>query len=84
MRAIELMRRAQRATVRSAGVFARDVGHGLLEVSHNTLALVGLAAVAVALFGASRPELRQQAEALALEWLQDRHEEREIAARMWT
>ena len=80
MRAIELMRRAQRATVRSAGVFARDVGHGLLEVSHNTLALVGLAAVAIALFGASRPELRQQVETLALEWLQDRQEQREIAA----
>jgi len=80
MRAIDLMRRAQRAATRSAGVFVRDVGHGLLEVSHNTLALVGLAAVAIALFGASRPELRQQVEAVALEWLQDRHEQREIAA----
>ncbi len=80
MRAIDFMRRAQRATTRSAGVFARDVGHGLLEVSHNTLALVGLAAVAIVLFGTSRPELRQQVEAVALEWLQDRHEQREIAA----
>ena len=26
----------------SGTVFAADVGHGLLEVSHNTLALVGL------------------------------------------
>ena len=33
---------------RLGGVFLRDVGHGLLEVSHNTLALVGLVAVAVA------------------------------------
>lgn len=80
MRAIELMRRARRATTRSVGVFVRDVGHGLLEVSHNTLALVGLAAVAVVIFGTSRPELRQQVEAVALEWLQDRHEQREIAA----
>ena len=80
MRAFDLLRRAQRATLQSVGVFVRDVGHGLLEVSHNTLALVGLAAVAVALFGASRPELRQQAETVALEWLQDRHEERELAA----
>jgi soluble lytic murein transglycosylase-like protein len=80
MRAIDLLRRAQRATTRSVGVFVRDVGAGLLEVSHNTLALVGLAAVAVALFGASRPELRQQVETQALAWLQDRHEQREIAA----
>jgi hypothetical protein len=80
MRAIEMIRRAQRASTRSVGVFVRDVGHGLLEVSHNTLALVGLAAVAIALFGASRPELRQQAEGVALEWLQGRHEQRELAA----
>jgi soluble lytic murein transglycosylase-like protein len=80
MRAIDLIRRAKRATTRSVGVFVRDVGHGLLEVSHNTLALVGLAAVAIALFGAGRPELRQQVETVALEWLQDRHEQREIAA----
>jgi len=80
MRAIDVMRRAQRATARSVGVFVRDVGHGLLEVSHNTLALVGLAAIAMTLFAAGRPELRQQIEAVALEWLQDRHEQREIAA----
>jgi hypothetical protein len=80
MRPIELLRRARRATFQSVGVFVRDVGHGLLEVSHNTLALVGLAAVAVALFGVSHPELRQQAEAVTLEWLQNRHEERELAA----
>ena len=30
------------AVVQSATVFARDVGQGLLEVSHNSLALVGL------------------------------------------
>ena len=28
--------------LRSAGVFMRDVGAGLLEVSHNSLALLGL------------------------------------------
>ena len=80
MRPIDLLQRARRATSRSVGVFVRDVGDGLLEVSHNTLALVGLAAVAVAAFGASRPELRHQAEVIALEWLQDRHEQRELAA----
>ncbi|MCW5633329.1 MAG: transglycosylase SLT domain-containing protein [Rubrivivax sp.] len=80
MRAIELTRQAWRASSRAAGVFARDVGHGLLEVSHNTLALVGLAAVAAALFATGRPELRQQVEVLALEWLQDRHEQRALAS----
>ncbi len=80
MGTFDLLHRAQRAATRSAGVFARDVGHGLLEVSHNTLALVGLAAVAMALFGAGRPELRQQVETVALDWLRDRHEQREIAA----
>ena len=80
MRAFDLLRRAQQSSARSLGVFVRDVGHGLLEISHNTLALVGLAAVAVALFGISRPELRHQIETFTLEWLQDRHEEREVAA----
>ncbi len=80
MRILAKLRHAPRAAARSAGVFVRDVGHGLLEVSHNTLALVGLAAIAVALFGASRPELRQHAETLALGWLKDRHEQRELAS----
>lgn len=80
MQALELLKRAHHATVRSVGVFARDVGHGLLEVSHNTLALVGLVAVAATLFGVSRPELRHQAEFVALEWLQTRHEQRELAS----
>jgi soluble lytic murein transglycosylase-like protein len=60
----------------STGVFLRDVGHGMLEVSHNTLALVGLAVVAGALFFVSRPELRQQVETHAFGWLQGRHAER--------
>lgn len=76
MNALNTLRRAQRAAARSLGVFLRDVGHGLLEISHNTLALVGLAVVAVAVFAAGQAELRQQAEAYALEWLQGRHEAR--------
>jgi hypothetical protein len=80
MYALHLMRRAAQATARSTGVFLRDVGCGLLEVGHNSLALVGLAAVAIALFGVSRPELHQQVEAVALDWLQSRHEQRELAA----
>ena len=60
----------------SAGVFTRDVGRGLLAVSHNTLALFGLIAVALAVFAVSRSELRATAEAQALGWLQTRHEAR--------
>jgi hypothetical protein len=60
----------------SCAVFVRDVGNGLLEVSHNGLALVGLAVVAVAALFASKPELRQQLETSTLGWLQERHEAR--------
>jgi hypothetical protein len=80
MKAIETLRGAQRATARSFGVFLRDVGHGLLEISHNTLALLGLAVVAVLVFGAGRAELRQQFEVHALQWLQGRHEARSLEA----
>ena len=80
MHAIDKLRQARRAGARSLGVFSRDVGHGLLEISHNTLALVGLAAVAVVVFALGRADLRHQAEVLALDWLQVRHEQRELAS----
>ncbi len=80
MQISDMLRRAGVASARSSSVFVRDVGRGMLEVSHNTLALVGLAALAVALFAAGRPDLRQQAERLTFEWLQVRHEARELAS----
>ncbi|MGH8797900.1 MAG: lytic transglycosylase domain-containing protein, partial [Caldimonas sp.] len=52
-------------------------GQGLLEVSHNSLALVGLVLVAVLLFMGGRADLRHEAEARALTWLQARQEARE-------
>ena len=80
MRVIDKLRQTQRAGARSLGAFCRDVGHGLLEVSHNTLALVGLAAVAVLVFALGRADLRQQVEVLTLDWLKSRHELRELAS----
>ena len=60
----------------SCGVFVRDVASGLLEVSHNGLAFVGLTVVAVAAFFAGNSELRANIETTALGWLQQRHVER--------
>ena len=67
------LQRMAAATHRSAAVFLRDVGHGLLEVSHNMLALLGLAVLAAVLFTAGRADLRDSFERQALGWLQERH-----------
>ncbi|GAP36883.1 lytic transglycosylase domain-containing protein [Piscinibacter sakaiensis] len=71
------LRRLKDAAARSATVFVKDVGHGLLEVSHNTLALLGLVLVSLLLFGATRADLRHQVEAKVFGWLQARHEARQ-------
>ena len=60
------------ATVASTKVFLRDVGQGLFEVSHNSLALLGLAVVGLALFTAGRADVRHGLETQALNWLQAR------------
>lgn len=65
-----------RACADSASVFLRDVGNGLLEVSHNSLALVGLVVVAAAAFVAGQTELRHSIEAEIYGWLQARQERR--------
>ena len=64
--------RVQRATTESIGVFLRDTGQGLLEVSHNSLALLGLVLVAALLFVSSQRDLRHELEAQTLSWLQAR------------
>ena len=76
MKSLQMLRAARDSTRTSVGVFLRDVGNGLLEVSHNSLAVFGLVVVVVAVFFAGRPDLRQQTEAWALDWLQERHESR--------
>ena len=57
----------------SVKVFLTDVGHGLLDVSHSMLAMVGLAVVAGAMFMGSQDELRDSLEARAWGWLEARH-----------
>ena len=79
MSAIAPLRAAAKAFAQSTRVFLRDVGAGLLEVSHNSLALLGLCVVGVALFAAGREEIRTLAERHALDWLQARQEAREPA-----
>jgi len=70
------LRAVRNASAQSASVFLRDVGQGLLEVSHNTLALLGLMLAAVLIFAAGRADVRHEAEAWALGWLQARQEAR--------
>lgn len=65
-----------KACADSASVFLRDVGNGLLEVSHNSLALVGLIVVAAVAFVAGQTELRNSIEAETYGWLQARVDER--------
>ena len=63
--------------VESAQVFLRDVGAGLLEVSHNSLALLGLLVLGVALFAGGREDIRTAVERQALDWLMARQEARD-------
>ncbi|HEY6087875.1 MAG TPA: lytic transglycosylase domain-containing protein [Burkholderiaceae bacterium] len=62
-----------RSTRTAVGVFARDVGNGLLEVSHNGLAFIGLVVLTVLVFIGGQPDIRHGAEQYALGWLQERH-----------
>ncbi len=63
MQVRSLARSWRTAVVRSGAVFLRDAGHGLLEVGHNSLALLGLLIVGVALFASSRADVRHALEA---------------------
>ncbi|MCY4756886.1 lytic transglycosylase domain-containing protein [Pelomonas aquatica] len=65
-----------RHTRDAASLFVKDIGNGLLVVSHNTLALVGLAVVTVLLVFTSQAGLRESLESAALGWLSARQEAR--------
>ena len=80
MTAIAKLRAACSSCAMSVRVLLRDVGAGLLDISHNSLALLGLCVVAVAMFAGGRDEIRLLAEHHALDWLQARQEAREPAA----
>jgi len=58
---------------RGTAVMLRDIGNGALELSHNSLALVGLAVLLSMAYVAGNTELRTRTETLALGWLQERH-----------
>jgi len=65
-----------RHTRGAVSLFVKDIGNGLLVVSHNTLALVGLAVVAVLLVFTSQAGLREKLETATLGWLNARQEAR--------
>lgn len=73
---ISQLEAGRQSATRSTSVFLRDLGHGMLEVSHNTLALLGLVLVSVLLFVASQRDLRHAMEQHTLNWLQARQEAR--------
>ncbi len=79
MTAIAKLRAAGSMCISSTRVLLRDVGAGLLEVSHNSLALLGLCVVGVVLFAGGRQETRSLVEQHALDWLLERQEAREPA-----
>lgn len=71
-----MVQAASRSVIHAGTVFIEDVGHGLLVVSHSTLAFLGLVVVAAVVFLAGRSGMHHVLESQALNWLQARHEAR--------
>src|SRR5690606_4244753 len=61
-------------------MMAGDVMSGLRYVSHNTLALLGLAAVCAVVFLLGRADLQHALEGRAMSWLLERAPARTVAA----
>lgn len=61
-----------RSWANSARVVMNDVGQGLMLVSHNALAMVGLLVIGAAIVGLSRPDIRNDVEVWVLDHLQSR------------
>jgi hypothetical protein len=64
--------RGEKAMRAGAAVFVSDVVEGVRRVSHNALAMLGLAAVVGALFLMGRADVRFDLESQALSWLMER------------
>jgi hypothetical protein len=60
----------------STRVFLADLGHGLLAVGHNSLAVLGLAVLSATFVIGGRADVRGTLEAQALDWLLQRQESR--------
>jgi Transglycosylase SLT domain len=67
------------AVATSIRVFITDLGSGLLAVSHNSLALIGLAVLTAAFLLGGRADVRGSLEERALDWLLARQEARSSA-----
>ncbi|TAM44840.1 MAG: lytic transglycosylase domain-containing protein [Burkholderiaceae bacterium] len=59
-------------SVRSLRIFASDVADGFFEITHNGLALLGVALVFFVITLVARPDLRQVGEEKLAGWLQSR------------
>ena len=55
-----------------ARTFANDIGHGFVEITHSSLALLGLGVTFAAVALVARPDWRQSTEAQVMDWLQAR------------
>lgn len=62
---------------KACAIVARDVGQGLLVLSHNTLALLGLLLVTLTAVFTTQPGLLNSVEHHALAWLTERHDARQ-------
>lgn len=79
MQAFRSWKDAGSAVAASVRVFLADLGDGLLAVSHNSLALIGLAVLGAAVVLGGRADVRASLEEQMLGWLQTRQEQRQVA-----
>ena len=72
MRHAHSLRTSLRQMAGGFSVFVKDVAQGLLLVSHNTLALLGLASLSLVVAFSSQPQWRDRLEHRAHAWLAER------------
>ena len=80
MTASERLGRAGQHSVQSLRETLRCAMQGLVDIGHNSLALLGLACIGLVLFFSSDGALRLQIERQALEWLNLRHGAADLTA----